>query len=105
MGFSVQQVLVDPNGAPRIPKATSGAATSDMEPPPLHMVTKFGHLREDQARLEKQLQKLQAQVTPPCCPTTRPRTHPRLSKAPSPGPLSSLPHSATAVLVPTERTQ
>ncbi|TKC51513.1 hypothetical protein EI555_020052, partial [Monodon monoceros] len=61
---SVQQVLVDPNGAPRIPKATSGAATSDMEPPPLHMVTKFGHLREDQARLEKQLQKLQAQKEP-----------------------------------------
>ncbi|XP_026973734.1 coiled-coil domain-containing protein 78 isoform X2 [Sagmatias obliquidens] len=61
---SVQQVLVEPNGAPRIPKATSGAATSDMEPPPLHMVTKFGHLREDQARLEKQLQKLQAQKEP-----------------------------------------
>ncbi|XP_059754022.1 coiled-coil domain-containing protein 78 isoform X5 [Balaenoptera ricei] len=61
---SVQQVLVDPNGAPRTPKATSGAATSDMEPPPLHTVTKFGHLREDQARLEKQLQKLQAQKEP-----------------------------------------
>ncbi|KAM9059308.1 coiled-coil domain-containing protein 78 [Megaptera novaeangliae] len=61
---SVQQVLVDPNGAPRSPKATSGAATSDMEPPPLHTVTKFGHLREDQARLEKQLQKLQAQKEP-----------------------------------------
>ncbi|XP_007181823.2 coiled-coil domain-containing protein 78 [Balaenoptera acutorostrata] len=61
---SVQQVLVDPNGAPRTPKATSGAATSDMEPPPLHTVTKFGHLREDQARLEKQLQKLRAQKEP-----------------------------------------
>ncbi|KAB0401608.1 hypothetical protein E2I00_007266, partial [Balaenoptera physalus] len=61
---SVQQVLVDPNGAPRTPKATSGAATSDMEPPPLHTVTKFGHLREVQARLEKQLQKLQAQKEP-----------------------------------------
>ncbi|KAJ8786507.1 hypothetical protein J1605_005996 [Eschrichtius robustus] len=61
---SVQQVLVDPNGAPRTPKATAGAATSDMEPPPLHTVTKFGHLREDQARLEKQLQKLQAQKEP-----------------------------------------
>ncbi|XP_036680468.1 coiled-coil domain-containing protein 78 isoform X5 [Balaenoptera musculus] len=61
---SVQQVLVDPNGAPRTPKATSGAATSDMEPPPLHTVTKFGHLREAQARLEKQLQKLQAQKEP-----------------------------------------
>ncbi|XP_058893909.1 coiled-coil domain-containing protein 78 [Kogia breviceps] len=56
--------LLAAHRAPRTPKATSGAATSDVEPPPLHMVTKFGHLREDQARLEKQLQKLQAQKEP-----------------------------------------
>eukprot|EP00070_Physeter_catodon_P032944 XP_028339838.1 coiled-coil domain-containing protein 78 [Physeter catodon] len=56
--------LLATHRAPRTPKATSGAATSDVEPPPLHMVTKFGHLREDQARLEKQLQKLQAQKEP-----------------------------------------
>uniref|UniRef100_A0A8C9BXJ9 Coiled-coil domain containing 78 n=1 Tax=Phocoena sinus TaxID=42100 RepID=A0A8C9BXJ9_PHOSS len=43
--------------AHRIPKATSGAATSDMEPLPLHMVTKFGHLREDQQPLFLFLQK------------------------------------------------
>lgn len=69
MCLSVQQVLADPNGAPGIPKATSDAVTSDLEPLPLHLVTELGHLRKDQARLETQFQKLQVQVSPPCCPT------------------------------------
>ncbi|XP_045045632.2 coiled-coil domain-containing protein 78 isoform X2 [Desmodus rotundus] len=61
---SVQQVLADPNGAPGIPKATSDAVTSDLEPLPLHLVTELGHLRKDQARLETQFQKLQVQKGP-----------------------------------------
>lgn len=69
MWLSVQQVLVDLNRAPGIPKATSDAVTSDLEPLPLHLVTELGHLREDQAQLETQLRRLQIQVTSPYCPT------------------------------------
>ncbi|XP_036135827.1 coiled-coil domain-containing protein 78, partial [Molossus molossus] len=58
---SVQQVLVDLNRVPGIPKATSDAVTSDLEPLPLHLVTELGHLREDQAKLETQLRRLQIQ--------------------------------------------
>ncbi|XP_026899496.1 coiled-coil domain-containing protein 78 isoform X1 [Acinonyx jubatus] len=58
---SVQQVPADPSGAPWTPKATFDAATSDLEPLPLHLVTKLSHLPENQARLETKLWKLQAQ--------------------------------------------
>ncbi|XP_025779041.1 coiled-coil domain-containing protein 78 [Puma concolor] len=58
-----------PSGAPWTPKATFDAATSDLEPLPLHLVTKLSHLPENQARLETKLWKLQAQVGSPCCPT------------------------------------
>ncbi|XP_066131481.1 coiled-coil domain-containing protein 78 [Saccopteryx bilineata] len=61
---SVQQVLVDPTGAPGIPKATTDAVASNLEPPPLHLVTKLSHLPEDQAKLETQLQQLQTQKGP-----------------------------------------
>nr|KAF6294753.1 coiled-coil domain containing 78 [Pipistrellus kuhlii] len=62
---SVQQVLAEPKGTPGNPKATSDEATSNLEPPPpLRLVTEHGHLREDQARLETQLQKLQVQKRP-----------------------------------------
>lgn len=88
----MQQALADPDGAP---KATFGAATLDLEPLPLPEVTKLGHPQEDQARLETKFRELQAQVTPPYCPTTHPRAHSRLSKAPTPGPLCSLSCSAT----------
>ncbi|XP_047693678.1 coiled-coil domain-containing protein 78 [Prionailurus viverrinus] len=60
----VQQVPADPSGAPWIPKATFDAATSDLEPLPLHLVTKLSHLPENQARLETKLWKLQAQKGP-----------------------------------------
>ncbi|KAM5330613.1 coiled-coil domain-containing protein 78 isoform 2-T2 [Glossophaga mutica] len=60
----VQQVLADPIGAPGIPKATSDVVTSDLEPLPLHLVTELGHLRKDQARLERQFQNLQVQKGP-----------------------------------------
>ncbi|XP_024904070.1 coiled-coil domain-containing protein 78 isoform X2 [Pteropus alecto] len=94
VSHSVQQALLHPNGAPEIPKATFDAATLDLKPLPLHLVTKLSHLQEDQARLETQLQ---AQVTPLCCPIlalgqraqTPSRACPRLSKAPTPGPPSS----------------
>ncbi|XP_039102790.1 coiled-coil domain-containing protein 78 isoform X2 [Hyaena hyaena] len=56
----VQQVLADPRGALGTPKATSDGAISDPEPLPLHLVTEPSHLPENQARLEKQLRKLQA---------------------------------------------
>lgn len=102
MCFSVQQVLVGPNGAPGIPKATSDAVTSDLEPLPLHLVTELGHLRKDQARLETQFQKLQVQVGPPHCPTLAlghtaqnpAGTHLWLRRAPTPGPVGSPPSSA-----------
>ncbi|XP_044903936.1 coiled-coil domain-containing protein 78 isoform X8 [Felis catus] len=58
---SVQQVPADPSGAPWTPKATFDAATSDLEPLPLHLVTKLSHLPENQARLETKFWKLQAQ--------------------------------------------
>ncbi|XP_042827173.1 coiled-coil domain-containing protein 78 isoform X4 [Panthera tigris] len=58
---SVQQVPADPSGAPWTPKATFDAATSDLEPLPLHLVTELSHLPENQARLETKLWKLQAQ--------------------------------------------
>ncbi|XP_045640009.1 coiled-coil domain-containing protein 78, partial [Ursus americanus] len=61
---SVQQVLADSIGAPGTPKATSDAATSDLEPLPLHLVTELGHPGEDRARLETKLQKLLAQKGP-----------------------------------------
>ncbi|GAB5583258.1 coiled-coil domain-containing protein 78 isoform X10 [Prionailurus iriomotensis] len=61
---SVQQVPADPSGAPWTPKATFDAATSDLEPLPLHLVTKLSHLPENQARLETKLWKLQAQKGP-----------------------------------------
>ena len=69
MWLSVQQVPADPSGAPWTPKATFDAATSDLEPLPLHLVTKLSHLPENQARLETKFWKLQAQVGSPCCPT------------------------------------
>lgn len=100
--LSVQQMLVDPVGAPGTPRAAFGAAPSDVALLPLHTVTEFSHWMEDQARLEKQLQKLKAQVTPPCCPLTHPRTPPKLSQAQTPRPWSSLPCLATPALVPTE---
>ncbi|ELK10855.1 Coiled-coil domain-containing protein 78 [Pteropus alecto] len=56
VSHSVQQALLHPNGAPEIPKATFDAATLDLKPLPLHLVTKLSHLQEDQARLETQLQ-------------------------------------------------
>ncbi|XP_042777354.1 coiled-coil domain-containing protein 78 isoform X3 [Panthera leo] len=61
---SVQQVPADPSGAPWTPKATFDAATSDLEPLPLHLVTELSHLPENQARLETKLWKLQAQKGP-----------------------------------------
>ncbi|XP_043771702.1 coiled-coil domain-containing protein 78 isoform X4 [Cervus elaphus] len=61
IAHSVQQMLVDPVGAPGTPRAAFGAAPSDVALLPLHTVTEFGHWMEDQARLEKQLQKLKAQ--------------------------------------------
>lgn len=67
--FSVQQVLAEPKGTPGKPKATSDEVTSNLEPLPKRLVTDRGHLQEDQARLETQLQKLQVQVTPHCCST------------------------------------
>uniref|UniRef100_A0A673U9J3 Coiled-coil domain containing 78 n=1 Tax=Suricata suricatta TaxID=37032 RepID=A0A673U9J3_SURSU len=57
----VQQVPADPVGAPGTPKATFDAATSDIEPLPLRLVTEPGHLREHQ---ETKLRKLQAQKGP-----------------------------------------
>ncbi|XP_065780022.1 coiled-coil domain-containing protein 78 isoform X3 [Muntiacus reevesi] len=59
---SVQQMLVDPVGAPGTPRAAFGATHSDVALLPLHTVTEFSHWTEDQARLEKQLQKLKAQA-------------------------------------------
>lgn len=100
--LSVQQMLVDPVGAPGNPRAAFGVAPSDVALLPMHTVTEFSHWTEDQARLEKQLQKLKAQVTPPCCPLTHPRTPPKLSQAQTPRPCSSLPCLATPALVPTE---
>ncbi|XP_049495070.1 coiled-coil domain-containing protein 78 isoform X2 [Panthera uncia] len=61
---SVQQVPADPSGAPWTPEATFDAATSDLEPLPLHLVTELSHLPENQARLETKLWKLQAQKGP-----------------------------------------
>ncbi|VFV47619.1 low quality protein: coiled-coil [Lynx pardinus] len=61
---SVQQVPAEPSGAPWTPKATFDAATSDLEPLPLHLVTKLSHLPENQARLETKFWKLQAQKGP-----------------------------------------
>ncbi|XP_034526576.1 coiled-coil domain-containing protein 78 isoform X2 [Ailuropoda melanoleuca] len=61
---SVRQVLADSIGAPGTPKATSDAATSDLEPLPLHLVTELGHPGEDRARLETKLRKLPAQKGP-----------------------------------------
>ncbi|XP_078296478.1 coiled-coil domain-containing protein 78 isoform X2 [Panthera onca] len=61
---SVQQVPADPSGAPWTPKATFDAATSDLEPLPLHLVTELSHLPENQAKLETKLWKLQAQKGP-----------------------------------------
>ncbi|XP_054570194.1 coiled-coil domain-containing protein 78 [Eptesicus fuscus] len=62
--LSVQQVLAEPKGTPGKPKATSDEVTSNLEPLPLRLVTELGHLREDQARLETQLQKLHVQKRP-----------------------------------------
>ena len=93
-------MLVDPVGAPGNPRAAFGVAPSDVLLP-MHTVTEFSHWTEDQARLEKQLQKLKAQVTPPYCPLTHPRTPPKLSQAQTPRPWSSL-LLATPALVPTE---
>nr|XP_019611757.1 PREDICTED: coiled-coil domain-containing protein 78 isoform X3 [Rhinolophus sinicus] len=61
---SVQQVLADPNRVPEIPKAASDAATMDLEPLSLHLVTKLGHPKEEQTKLETHLRKLQAQKGP-----------------------------------------
>ncbi|XP_068824533.1 coiled-coil domain-containing protein 78 [Capricornis sumatraensis] len=58
---SVQQMLVDPVRAPRTPRAAFGAAPSDVALLPRHTVTESSHQTEDQAKLEKQLQKLKAQ--------------------------------------------
>lgn len=70
MWLSVQQVLADPNRAPEIPKATFDTATMDLEPLLLHLVTKLSHPKEDQTKLETQLQKLQSQVIPSLPPHT-----------------------------------
>ncbi|XP_038396815.1 coiled-coil domain-containing protein 78 isoform X2 [Canis lupus familiaris] len=59
---SVQQVLAGPSGAHGTPKATFEAATSDLES--LHLAPALGHPGEDQARLQTELQKLQAQKGP-----------------------------------------
>lgn len=69
MWFSMQQALADPSRATEVPKATSDAATLCLEPLPQQLVTELGYPQKDQAKLETQLQKLQAKVTPPCCPT------------------------------------
>ncbi|XP_032957490.1 coiled-coil domain-containing protein 78 isoform X1 [Rhinolophus ferrumequinum] len=61
---SVQQVLADPNRVPEIPKAASDTATMDLEPLSLHLVTKLGHPKEEQTKLETHLRKLQAQKGP-----------------------------------------
>ncbi|XP_070423238.1 coiled-coil domain-containing protein 78 isoform X10 [Equus przewalskii] len=61
---SVLQALADPDRAPGTPKATFDAATSNLEPLPLHLITQLGHPWEDQARLEMQPRKLQAQKGP-----------------------------------------
>lgn len=61
MWFSVQQVLAGPSGAPGTPKATFEVAISDLEP--LHLAPALGH-PGDQARLQTELQKLQAQKGP-----------------------------------------
>ncbi|XP_074179188.1 coiled-coil domain-containing protein 78 isoform X4 [Rhinolophus sinicus] len=61
---SVQQVLADTNRVPEIPKAASDAATMDLEPLSLHLVTKLGHPKEEQTKLETHLRKLQAQKGP-----------------------------------------
>ncbi|XP_013829966.1 PREDICTED: coiled-coil domain-containing protein 78 isoform X3 [Capra hircus] len=58
---SVQQMLVDPVRAPRTRRAAFGAAPSDVALLPQHTVTESSHQMEDQAKLEKQLQKLKAQ--------------------------------------------
>lgn len=94
MWFSVPQALADPNGAPGTPKATFDAAISNLEPLPLHLITQLGHLWEDQARLEMQPRKLQAQVTPPCYPTLAlgHRT-PELTPGSIPGSAKPQPHS------------
>lgn len=105
MGLSVQQMLVNPFRAQGTPRAAFGAAPSDVALLPLSTVTESSHQTEDQARLEKELQKLKAQVTPPCCPLTHPRTPSRLSQAQTPRPWSSLPCLATPALVPTEGIQ
>lgn len=69
MWLSVQQVLANPNRVPEIPKAASDTATMDLEPLSLHLITKLGHPKEEQTKLETHLWKLQAQVIPPCRPT------------------------------------
>lgn len=82
----MQQVMADPDGASGTPKA----ASSSLEPLPLHTVSNSSRSEKVEARPEMQLWTLRAQVTPPCSPVPHPRTHPRLSKAPTPGPLSNL---------------
>lgn len=102
MWFSVQQVLAGPSGAPGTPKATFEVAISDLEP--LHLAPALGH-PGDQARLQTELQKLQAQVSSPCCPPpavehgspNTPQAHQGSAMIQS---LSSLPHSADTGSLP-----
>ncbi|XP_040085769.1 coiled-coil domain-containing protein 78 isoform X3 [Oryx dammah] len=53
--------LLTAHRAPRMPGAACGAAPSDVALLPRHTVTESSHQAEDQAKLEKQLQKLKAQ--------------------------------------------
>lgn len=88
----MQQVLAEPKGTPGKPKATSDEVTSNLEPLPLRLVTERGHLREDQARPETQLQQLHVQVTHHGCSTLA--LGPRAQNAPcSPSQAQQSPHS------------
>ncbi|XP_069426792.1 coiled-coil domain-containing protein 78 isoform X4 [Ovis canadensis] len=53
--------LLTAHRAPRTPRAAFGAAPSDVALLPWHTVTESSHQMEDQAKPEKQLQKLKAQ--------------------------------------------
>ncbi|XP_062954935.1 coiled-coil domain-containing protein 78 isoform X7 [Cynocephalus volans] len=53
--------LLAAHRAPRTQKATFDAATLDLKPLPVHLVTELIHLWEDPARLKTHLQKLQTQ--------------------------------------------
>lgn len=83
---------------PRTPRAAFGAAPPDVALLPRHTVTESSHQMEDQAKREKQLQKLKAQVTPLCCPLTTPGPF-QAQPSPNLRQRSSLPCLATPALV------